>query len=59
MIISAVREAFEQMKADPEDKPDVPCTVKMTDVENAFDIINQSILTYKCFKVSQWRFFVL
>ena len=59
MIISAIREAFAQMKAGPVDKSDAPCTVKKTDVESAFDIINQSILTFKCFKVSQWRFFVL
>ena len=57
IILSAIREAFEQMKADPDDMPSLSFTVKVTDVEIAHDIIKQHILTYKCFKVSHGKFF--
>ena len=59
MIVSCIREAFEQLKGNPEDMPAVSFTVKATDVEVAYDFIKQHILTYKCFKVSQGIFFLI
>ena len=57
ILVSGIREAFDQMKGNPEVMPDVSFTVKATDVEIAYDLIKQHILTYKSFKVSRQGIF--
>ena len=57
ILVSGIREAFDQMKGNPEVMPDMSFTVKATDVEIAYDLIKQHILTYKSFKVSRQGIF--